>query len=260
MGGMGMSGTDDERILARPDGTAIAYHRTPGKSPGVIFCGGFMSDMSGTKATALEAHCRNIGRAYTRFDYRGHGRSSGDFADGTIGLWADDAVAVLDLSAPEPQILVGSSMGGWIMLLAARARPERVAGLVGIAPAPDFVLRMWDEFPAEVKRELESTGVYRRPSEYSDEPYTITMRLIEDGRRHLVMRETVPYRGPVRLLHGMRDPDVPWQASLDLAAALESRDVTVTLVKDGDHRLSEPDEIARLLDTVETLARQIEAA
>jgi len=257
---MGMSDADDERILARPDGTAIAYHLTPGKSPGVIFCGGFMSDMTGTKATALEAHCRSVGRAYTRFDYRGHGRSSGAFADGTIGLWADDAVAVLDLSAPEPQILVGSSMGGWIMLLAARARPERVAGLVGIAPAPDFVLRMWEEFPEAVKRELDATGVYRRPSQYSEEPYTITKALIEDGRRHLVMQDKVPFRGPVRLLHGMLDPDVPWQLSLDLATALESDDVSVTLVKDGDHRLSEPDDIARLLDTVETLARQLEDA
>lgn len=249
----------DERILTRPDGTAIAYHRSPGKSPGVIFCGGFMSDMSGTKALALEAHCRAVGRAYVRFDYRGHGRSSGEFADGTIGLWAGDAIAVLDETAPEPQVLVGSSMGGWIMALAACARPERIAGLVGIAAAPDFVLRMWEDFPEAVKRELEATGVYRRPSEYSDEPYTITMALIEDGRRHLVMDEPIPFRGPVRLLHGMHDPDVPWQVSLDLAAALESEDVTVTLIKEGDHRLSEPPDIERLVATVETLAQQIEA-
>jgi pimeloyl-ACP methyl ester carboxylesterase len=254
-----MSDASDERILMRADGTAIAYHRVPGKSPGVIFCGGFMSDMSGTKATALEAHCRRVGRACLRFDYRGHGRSSGAFVDGTVGLWAEDAVAVLDLTAPEPQILVGSSMGGWIVLLAALARPHRVAALVGVAAAPDFVLRMWDGLPDAAKRRLETEGVYRRPSQYADEPYAITMKLIEDGRRHLVMRRPIPFAGPVRLLHGMRDPDVPWQVSLDLAAALVSEDVAVTLVKDGDHRLSEPADIARLLATVEDLARQLEA-
>jgi len=249
-----MSGTSSEKILKRQDGTALAYHRSDGKSPGVIFCGGFMSDMSGTKATALEAHCRAAGRAYVRFDYRGHGRSSGAFADGTISLWADDAIAILDETAPAPQILVGSSMGGWIMLLAALARPERVAALVGIAPAPDFVLRMWAAFPEEARRQLQREGVYRRPSQYSDEPYAITMRLIEDGRRNLVMDKPIPFRGPVRLLHGMQDPDVPWQVSLELADRLRSEDVEITFVKAGDHRLSEPADIERLCRTVETLA------
>lgn len=253
-----MNGTDDEKTLTRPDGTAIAYHQSPGKSPGVIFCGGFMSDMSGTKATALEAHCRAAGRAFVRFDYRGHGRSSGNFADGTISLWAGDAIAVLDQTAPAPQILVGSSMGGWIMLLAALARPERVAGLVGIAPAPDFVLRMWEELPEEARRQLERDGVYKRPSEYSEEPYTITMRMIEDGRQNLVMDKPIPFPGPVRLLHGMRDPDVPWQVSLELAERLQSDDVDVTFVKAGDHRLSEPADVERLCRTVETVARTLE--
>ena len=254
-----MNDSNNERILKRPDGTAIAYHRLPGKAPGVIFCGGFMSDMSGTKAIALEAHCRGAGRAFVRFDYRGHGRSSGRFADGTISLWADDAIGVLDETAPEPQILVGSSMGGWIMLLAALARPERIAGLVGIAAAPDFVLRMWEDFPDDVKRQLESHGIYQSPSEYSDEPYTITMNLIEDGRRNLVMQQTpVPITCPVRLLHGMQDPDVPWQVSLELAQKLAATDVDVTFVKEGDHRLSEPADIDRLCRTVESLAQSLE--
>jgi pimeloyl-ACP methyl ester carboxylesterase len=218
-----------------------------------------MSDMSGTKATALEAHCHAAGRGYVRFDYRGHGRSSGRFEAGTISLWAGDAIAVLDQATSGPQILVGSSMGGWIMLLAALARPERIAGLVGIAPAPDFVLRMWEEFPDEVKRRLETERVYYRPSEYADEPYTITMDLIEDGRRNLVLgEEEVAITCPVRLLHGMRDPDVPWRLSLEIARKLASTDVDITFVKDGDHRLSEPRDIARLCQTVETLAQSLE--
>ena len=244
-----------ERILTRADGTRIAYQRTQGRGPGVIFCGGFMSDMSGTKALALEARAAEVGRAFTRFDYRGHGRSSGRFADGTIGLWADDAIAVLDEATEGPQVVVGSSMGGWIMLLMALARPGRVAGLVGIAPAPDFVLRMWESFGPEVRAELEREGLYRRPSEYGDGPYEITMALIEDGRRHLVLEaRAAAIRCPVRILHGMADPDVPWQGSLDIAAKLGSEDVEVTFVKSGDHRLSEPADIARMLATVETLA------
>ena len=248
-----------EEILNRPDGTTIAYHRTPGRGPGVIFCGGFMSDMSGTKAVALEAHCGELGRAFTRFDYRGHGRSSGRFADGTVGLWAEDAIAVLDEVCEGPQVVVGSSMGGWIMLLVALARPERVAGLVGIAPAPDFVERMWQGFGPEIRRELESEGVYRRPSEYSDEPYEITMNLIEDGRRHLVLDQApMAIRCPLRILHGMADLDVPWRGSLDIVELLASDDVEVTFVKSGDHRLSEPADIARLLATVVTLAQGLE--
>ncbi len=248
-----------EEILNRPDGTTIAYHRTPGRGPGVIFCGGLMSDMSGTKAVALEAHCGELGRAFTRFDYRGHGRSSGRFAEGTVGLWAEDAIHLLDEVCEGPQVVVGSSMGGWIMLLVALARPERVAGLVGIAPAPDFVERMWQSFGPEIRRELESEGVYRRPSEYSDEPYEITMNLIEDGRRHLVLDQApMAIRCPLRILHGMADPDVPWRGSLDIVELLASDDVEVTFVKSGDHRLSEPADIARLLATVETLARSLE--
>ncbi|MDP6343839.1 MAG: alpha/beta hydrolase [Alphaproteobacteria bacterium] len=247
----------EPRILNRADGTAIAYHHHPGKGPGVIFCGGFMSDMTGTKATALEAACAKAGRSYTRFDYRGHGQSSGRFEDGTIGLWADDAVAVLDQATQGPQVVVGSSMGGWIMLLMARARPERIAGLVGIAPAPDFVLRMWQDYPEEIRQTLRRDGVYRAPSEYSDEPYAITMRLIEEGRQNLVLQEPLAVDCPVRILHGMQDPDVPWRQSLEIVELLQGDDIAVTFVKNGDHRLSEPGDIERLLQTVETLARQV---
>ncbi|MBT3331169.1 MAG: alpha/beta hydrolase [Rhodospirillaceae bacterium] len=242
-------------FLTREDGTRIAYHHTPGTGPGVIFCGGFMSDMTGTKAQALEAACQASGRTYTRFDYRGHGQSDGQFEKGTIGLWADDALAVLDQITTGPQIIVGSSMGGWIMLLAAKARPERIAGLVGIAPAPDFVLRMWEGFSDEIKATLRRDGVYRAPSEYDDEPYAITLNLIEEGRQQLVLQEDLKVSYPVRILHGMADPDVPWRQSLEIVERLQGDDIIVTFSKSGDHRLSEPDDIARLIHTVETLAQ-----
>jgi len=240
------------RLLSRPDGATIAYHNRPGKSPGVMFLGGFKSDMTGTKATALDAHCRHTGRAYTRFDYLGHGQSSGRFEDGTIGRWAEDAIAVLDHVAQGPQVLVGSSMGGWIMLLAARARPARVAGLIGIAPAPDFTAALIPErWPPERLAEAKAKGVVYLPSQYGEEPYAYTWALIEDGNRHLVLDRPIAFEGPVRLLHGMADPDVPWRHSLKLVEQLAGADVAVTFLKDGDHRLSRPQDIARLLATVD---------
>ncbi len=256
-----MTSTQPPSILTRPDGATIAYHALEGKTPGVIFCGGFKSDMTGTKALALEAYCRETGRAFVRFDYFGHGGSSGAFEDGTIGRWTDDAVAVIDEVAEGPQVVVGSSMGGWIMLLAALARPLRVAGLVGIAPAPDFTDDlMWDAFPPEIRATLERDGVYHEPSQYSDEPYTITMTLIEEGRRHLLLGQPIAVTCPVRILHGMNDPDVPWRHSLKLIDALQSEDVTVTYVKSGDHRLSEPGDILRLTTTVDALCRDLATA
>ncbi len=227
--------------LKRPDGHAIAYHTTPGKAPGVVFVGGLMSDMTGTKATALDEYCRAEGRAYTRFDYLGHGASSGAFADGTIGRWADDAIAVIDAATQGPLVLVGSSMGGWIMLLAALARAERVCGLVGVAAAPDFTEDLfWNGFDDEARETLMRDGVVHRPSDYGDEPYTITRRLIEEGREHLVLRRAIPLSCPVRLLQGMRDDVVPWQTAPRIAEHLKGDDVEVMLVKDGDHRLSRP--------------------
>lgn len=239
------------QYLNRPDGLKIAYHHVPGKrsdvqeaSPGVMFLGGFMSDMTGTKATHLEAYCIRQGVAYTRFDYSGHGQSSGKFVDGTIGKWASDAIAVLDEITSGPQILVGSSMGGWIMLLTALARKERVAGLVGIAAAPDFTEDlMWAGFSDEQKQTILEQGALIEPTEYGDDPYTITRALIEDGRNQLLLRNPIALACPVRLVQGMQDPDVPWQTSIRLTEALATDDVRVDLIKTGDHRLSEPDQL-----------------
>ena len=207
----------------------------------VMFLGGFMSDMTGTKATALETFCRDQGQAFVRFDYTGHGQSSGKFIDGTIGGWAKDALAVLDTVAKGPQILVGSSMGGWIMLLVAQARPERIAGMVGIAAAPDFtedLLGNWTT--AEHRAALERNGVCYLPDDQGEPRYPLTRALIEDGRNQLVLRGEIPIHCPVVLVHGMKDPEVPFDTSIKLAGRLAASDVTVTLVKDGDHRMSDP--------------------
>jgi pimeloyl-ACP methyl ester carboxylesterase len=241
-------------ILPRADGATIAYRSRAGKSPGVIFLGGFMSDMTGTKARTLDRFCAARGQAFLRFDYFGPGASSGDFADATIGRWKDDALEVLDRLTQGPQVLVGSSMGGWLMLLASLARPERIAGLVGIATAPDATeALMWRRFPQAIRDAILAQGHVRVPSEYSPEGYLITRALIEEGRRHLVLEQGVALHCPVRLLHGMADQDVPWQVSLDLAERLAARDVQVILVKDGDHRLSREDDLALLLRTLEPL-------
>ena len=218
-----------------------------------------MSDMTGTKALALENHCRDRGLGFVRFDYQGHGQSSGRFDEGTIGLWAQDAVAVLDRVTEGPQILVGSSMGGWVMLLTALARLERIAGLIGIAAAPDFTEDlMWAEFSPEIRAEIESKGRYERPSEYSEDPYVITRELIEEGRKNLLLRAPIPIRCPVHLLQGMSDEDVPWKTALRLSDALESEEVEVTLVKKGDHRLSEPEDLARLMRTLDEMLEKVE--
>jgi pimeloyl-ACP methyl ester carboxylesterase len=233
---------------------SIAYHRTPGKSPGVVFMGGFMSDMTGSKALALEASCRQRGQAFLRFDYRGHGASSGEFEEGTIGAWADDALAAFDRLTDGPQIIVGSSMGGWIALLTALKRRKRVAGLVCIAAAPDFTEDLiWATTSPEDRARLQRDGVVRTPSPYSERPYAITMKLIEDGRRHLLLRAPIELNCPVRLLHGMKDPDVPWQRSLLLADRLTATDLRVILLKDGDHRLNRDQDLRLLTRTVGSL-------
>lgn len=241
-------------ILSRGGGATIAYRSLHGKTPGVMFLGGFMSDMQGTKAVEIERYCRAAGRAFVRFDYQGHGESSGEFADGTIGSWAADAIAVLDQCTDGPQILIGSSMGGWIMLLAALARPDRVAGLIGIAAAPDFTEDlMWDRFDRERRDTLQRDGVYYEPSEYGDEPYTITLDLIDEGRSHLLLRRPIALHCPIRLLHGMRDESVPWMTTSRIAEKILSEDVRIFLVKDGDHRLSRDQDIARLKLTLDEL-------
>ena len=247
-------------LLKRDGRETIAYRSMAGSAPGVMFCGGFMSDMTGTKATALEAHCRRTGRAFVRFDYSGHGVSGGAFRDGTIGAWRDDALAVLDRVARGPQILVGSSMGGWIVLLLALARPERIAGLVGVAAAPDFTEDLiWSTLDDEGRRTLAETGEIVMPCDYGDDPYPITMGLIEEGRDHLLLRAPIALRGPIHLLQGMRDEDVPWRTALQIAELVESERVTVELVKDGDHRLSRDEDLARLYAAVDTVASAGEA-
>jgi pimeloyl-ACP methyl ester carboxylesterase len=227
-------------------GHALAYEAIAGRAPGVMFLPGFKSDMTGGKATALRAYCLRRGRAFVRFDYSGHGASEGRFEDGTIGRWAADAVAIIDRVAAGPQVLVGSSMGGWIALLAARSRPERIAALVGIAAAPDFTEDlMWATYPEAVRDTLRREGRYLESSAYG-EPYPVTLRLIEEGREHLVLRSPLRLPFPVRLIQGMRDPDVPWQTALRLAQHIDGDDVEVLLVGNGDHRLSEPADLARL--------------
>ncbi len=247
--------------LSRPDGNAVAYVRSAGAQPGVIFCGGFMSDMTGTKAMALEQFCRARGHGYVRFDYLGHGQSTGRFADGAIGRWAADTIAVIDEVAQGPQVLVGSSMGGWIMLLAALARPERIHGLVGVAPAPDFTARMVAEDFNEAQRAaLARDGQVEITSDYDTRPYVITQALIDDGNENLLLGGAIDLSCPVRLLHGMKDDAVPWQTSMKIMDALAGADVTATLVKNGDHRLSEPDDIERLWAAVgELLDRRDDA-
>ncbi|MEX2644560.1 MAG: alpha/beta hydrolase [Acetobacterales bacterium] len=241
-------------ILSRDCGATIAYDRLEGRVPGVVFLPGFRSDRSGTKALALEQFCRERGRAYVRFDYQGHGDSSGTFEDGTIGLWAGDALAVLDRLTEGPQVLVGSSMGGWIMLLCARARSERIAGLLGIAPAPDFTEdSLWDRLDEEQRERILRDGRVEEPTPYSDQPHVYTRGLIEDGRRNLVMREALPVSCPVRILQGMRDDAVPWKRALQILDHVQSDDVEVTLIKSGDHRLSEPADIDRLCRSLDSL-------
>jgi pimeloyl-ACP methyl ester carboxylesterase len=243
--------------LDRGDGVALAWRRIPGQGtgqgPGVVFLGGFNSDMTGSKAEDLAAFCAATGRAFLRFDYSGHGASGGRFVEGTIGRWAADAACVLDALATGPQVLVGSSMGGWIaLLLAARLRPERVAGLIGIAAAPDFTRRMTESLTAEARAALARDGVWLRPSQYGD-PYPIARALLEEGEAHILLDAPIPIAAPVRLLHGQGDPDVPWELSLAIAARLAGPDVQVTLVKDGDHRLSRPQDLGLLRRTLAAL-------
>ena len=244
--------------LAREDGTTTAYHRFAGEDgrnlPGVVFLSGFASDMTGTKAVFLESHCRKRGQAFIRFDYFGHGASSGRFSEGTISRWREDALAVIDRLTEGPQILVGSSMGGWIMLLAALSRPARMAGLVGIAAAPDFTEElMWNRMTTPIREQLLRTGEWHEPSRYGPD-LPITRKLIEDGRHHLLLGQSIAVDCPVRLLQGMEDPDVPWRWAVRIAERLTTADVAVTLIKDGDHRLSRPQDLERLASVIDEMS------
>jgi len=237
----------------------LAVRLQSGAGPGLLWLGGFKSDMRGTKAQALADHAATTGRACVRFDYSGHGESGGAFTDGTIGRWLEDSLAVFDRFCRGPQVVVGSSMGGWLALLLARALkrraakdpPASLAGLVLIAPAVDFTEElMWKKFPATVKAELENTGLWTRPSQYEEGGYPITRQLIEEGRNHLLLGGLIETGCPVRILQGALDPDVPWQHAVELVSRLAQDDVVLTMIKDGDHRLSRPEDIERLIHTV----------
>jgi pimeloyl-ACP methyl ester carboxylesterase len=237
---------------------SIAVRARAGASPGLVWLGGFKSDMQGTKALALDDWAAVQGRACLRFDYSGHGESGGAFIDGTIGRWLEESVAVFDRYCIGPQVVIGSSMGGWLALLLARtlvrrsepAPPATLKGLVLIAPAPDFTEElMWKGFSPEIRTEIETKGVWPRPSEYG-EPYPITRQLIEEGRNHLLLGSAIEVGCPVRILQGAQDPDVPWQHAFALAHRLPSDDVVLTMIQDGDHRLSRPQDIARIIAAV----------
>jgi pimeloyl-ACP methyl ester carboxylesterase len=234
----------------------IAVRRREGTPPGLFWLGGFKSDMRGTKALALDAWAAERQRACVRFDYSGHGESGGDFADGTIGRWLDESVAVFTQFCEGPQVVIGSSMGGWMALLLARELVRRprsraaLAGLVLIAPAPDFTEElMWKAFSPEARHQIETTGVWLRPSEYGD-PYPITRHLIEEGRNHLLLGGAIELGCPVHILQGAKDPDVPWKHAFALLHRLPAEDVVLTMIQDGDHRLSRPQDIARILAAV----------
>lgn len=240
-------------FLDLPGGRRIAYHLSPGAGPGVVFLGGYRSDMTGTKATHLEAWARSAGRAFLRFDYTGHGASSGRFEDGAIGDWAEDAEDAVARLTDGPQVLVGSSMGGWIALLLATRIPARIAGLVGVAAAPDFTEAMWAGLGADGQARLISHGRIEEPSPYADEPYVFTRRLIEEGRSQLVLDAPLDLPFPVRLLQGSADPEVPVSLALRLLAHATCPDLRLTVLKDGDHRLSTPAQLDLIVETVESI-------
>jgi hypothetical protein len=245
--------------LATPQGRRIAYEAIAGRGPTLVWLSGFNSDMMGTKAQALAAWSQQSGQAFVRFDYSGHGRSCGVFTDGTISAWLEDSLAVIDAVTAGPLVLVGSSMGGWLSLLAARARPARIKGLLLIAPAADFTSRlMGPALPPEAKAALAATGRWAMPSAYGA-PTIITQALLDDGDRHTLLPGPIAFDGPVRILQGQLDPDAPWPHALATADALAGADVHVTLVKDGDHRLSRPQDIALLERTAAQLCAELSA-
>ena len=256
---MTSSATDNPSFIEVGEGDTvrrIAVRARAGGLPGLFWLGGFKSDMQGTKAVALDAWAAEHGRSCVRFDYSGHGESGGDFADGTIGRWLQESVAVFGQFCVGPQVVIGSSMGGWMALLLAREFARRpasrasLAGLVLIAPAPDFTEElMWKGFSPEVRHQIETSGVWLRPSEYGD-PYPITRNLIEEGRKHLLLGSAIEIGCPVHILQGAQDPDVPWKHAFALVHRLPADDVVLTMIQDGDHRLSRPQDIARILAAI----------
>lgn len=240
----------DVEYLDGPKGRKLAYVKTEGKGPCVVFLSGFMSDMEGTKAVHLEAWAKAQGRAFLRFDYSGHGVSGEKFVDGCIGDWAEDACAVIEATVEGPVVLVGSSMGGWISCLVTKAMPDRIAGFVGIAAAPDFTEDgFWASFNDATRDKLMTEGQVSLPSDYVDS-YIITKRLIEDGRDQLVLRDPLPMSWPVRLLQGTEDASVSRETALRLLDHIDGSDVRLTLVKGADHRFSEPECLSMIEEAV----------
>lgn len=242
------------KYLERENQPKLAYRQLETSSEGadmpvVMFCGGFRSDMEGTKAQFLEDQCRSRGQGYVRFDYSGHGSSDGDFNEGTIGSWTDDALAVLDQLTEGPVVLVGSSMGGWIGLLVAQARPERMKGFVGLAAAPDFTREIYEDlFNDEQRAMLDTQGFVDVPNDYDDEPYRFTKALIDDGQKHCLLDGEIKLHMPMRLIQGMQDTDVPWQKAYRIKNALPDEALAeVLLIESGDHRLSRPEDL-KILD------------
>jgi pimeloyl-ACP methyl ester carboxylesterase len=243
----------DPSFLAGPDGRRLAYRIQSGRAPTVVFLAGFASDMSGAKAEHLARWCEARGQAFLRFDYSGHGASAGALTEGSIGHWREDALAVIDAATDGKLLLVGSSMGGWIGLLVALARADRIAGFIGLAAAPDFTeALMWAAMTPAEQAALWRLGTLTTPSEYGP-PLKITRQLIEEGRQHLLLSGPIPLAFPVRLLHGQRDRDVPWEFSLCLSRAITGNDVQVTLIKHAQHRLSRPEDLALIERTLSEL-------
>ncbi len=240
------------------NGVDLAFERQEGARPTFVWLGGFKSDMAGTKAQVLAEWAKGRGQGLVRFDYSGHGRSGGAFEDGTISRWLGDALAVLDRLTDGPLVLVGSSMGGWIALLAARALPDRVKALLLIAPAADFTERlMWPAFSAEEQRRIMAEGRLEQRSQYSPELNVITRAMIEDGRRHLLMNASIAFDGPVRILQGGQDPDVPASHVQEIARLFTGDDVQLSMIADGDHRLSRPQDLEKLIAAAEELAGRL---
>lgn len=253
-----MGSATDTHFLDLENGRRLAYRNLSGHEPGVVFLPGYRSDMNGSKALAIEKLCSERGNAFLRFDYSGHGESSGEFTDGTIGSWTQDAVAAVDSLTKGRQVLVGSSMGGWIMLLLALARRERVAGLVGIAAAPDFTVAFERTLSTEQRATLDREGVLELTNEYGPEPTPFTKTLLADGYTHALLGDELRLDCPLRLLQGMQDPDVPWRTSVTIMKAMRSADVSLELIKDGEHRLSRAQDIARIRRSVSELLDDLE--
>ncbi|KAJ3611216.1 hypothetical protein NHX12_021232 [Muraenolepis orangiensis] len=242
------------QFAARPDLPKLAYRRVKGKSPGVVFLPGYGSSMNGQKAEALEEFCRSLGHAYLRFDYTGHGASEGVFAEGTIGTWKKDVLYVLDELVEGPQIMVGSSIGGWLMLLAAIARPEKTAALVGISTAADHLVTTFNSLPLETRKEYEEKGVWTVPTRHSEDgEYRFNMAFLREAENHRVLQSPIPVTCPIRLLHGLKDEDVPWHVSMQVAERVLSADVDVILRRHGQHRMAEKDDIKLLVYTIDDL-------